>query len=182
LPFAAYPVSLTSQTAGFDIFKNLCYNIYIKKKIKNYLEDIIMLKNEILTRLQNGENVDAIAQELTDALNAAQDEFQKKEEADAKQQLKINDMQKILDAIYNFCYTHYCEDEEDVEILDEIFEENTAESLIKQLEDVSAMFAELAPMCGFGVGFSAPKAKTKEKTKTKSADETITSFLKGLGL
>ena len=145
-----------------------------------------MLKNEILTRLQNGENVDAIAQELTDALNAAQDEFQKKEEADAKQQLKIADMQKILDAVYNFCYTHYCEDEEDVEILDEIFEENTAESLIKQLEDVSAMFAELAPMCGFGVGFSAPKAKaktkTKEKIKTKTADETITSFLKGLGL
>ena len=143
-----------------------------------------MLKNEILTRMQNGETADAIAQEMTDALNAARDEFLKEKEADAKQQLKINDMQKILDAIYNFCYTHYCETEEDIELLDQVFEENTAESLLKQLEDLSTVVTELAPMCSFGFGFSTPKAKTKEKTKTntKTPDETITSFLKGLGL
>lgn len=70
------------------------------------------MTNDILKRLQEGENAEDIANELITHLNEANKQFQKMEEekeraaaaaAKEKQNEKFNAMEKLLDGFYDVC-------------------------------------------------------------------------------
>ena len=68
-------------------------------------------KNEILVRLQNGEDAQDIANEIADLLNAAVDEYTKAEEAKlaaaAKEAEKVNSADLVVEHGRAFLKTYY---------------------------------------------------------------------------
>lgn len=168
------------------------------------MEDIYMFKVEdILARLQNGEDVDAIAQEMTDALNDANDQFQKEEEAKAKKAAaeahvkevrKLQDLQEILDLMHDFCIEYYCDSDEDINTVQAAFATLDAKSVDKMIEEAGAYAVKMAEMQKhmdtlFGGLFGTPVVKKLPKkcapapeTKDKSADAVIDDFLASIGL
>ena len=163
------------------------------------MEDLTMVNSkDILTRLQNGEKAEDIANELISALNDANDAYNKEvaakkaeDEAKAKREAeKVADMQDILDLLHDFCIDYYCDNHEDINAVEEAFAELTAEKMIaiveeagvavldmeKKLKDIEKLF-----------GISAPPVKTIKIDKDfvpgkKNADAVINSFLRSIGL
>lgn len=150
---------------------------------------------DILTRLQNGEDANDIAKEMVEALNTANDQFKKEEEAKAKKAetnaQKIAAMQNILDALHDFCIEFYCESNEDIDAVEEAFADLTAEKIIdiveeagatvlkfeEQLKDIEKMFGNMPK----------PTVEVKVDKNTvpiskADADFVIKSFLKTMGL
>jgi hypothetical protein len=153
---------------------------------------------DILARLQNGEDVDAIAQEMTDALNDANDQFQKEKEeeekareyeAKAKELQKLADLQEILDLMRDFCIEYYCENDEDVNTVHAAFATLDAKSVDKMIEEAGAYAVRMAEMQNHFDGlfsglFGTPTVKkvSKPAPETKTADAVINSFLSSMGL
>ena len=156
---------------------------------------------DILTRLQNGENIDDIADEMIKALNAANDQFQKEEEEKAKkaeheahlkETRKIHDLQEIIDLIHDFCITYYCETEDDVATVQAAFATFDAESVNKMIDEAGAYAVKMAEIQNhfdsmFGGLFDAPTVKKLPKKsapapETKTADAVIDGFLASIGL
>ena len=149
---------------------------------------------DILARLQNGEKAEDIANELINALNDANDTYNKevaakKAENEAKAK-KVADMQDILDLLHDFCIEYYCDSNEDINEVHAAFNEFTAEKVIeiveeagaavlkfdKQLKDIEKMFGTFP--------FSKPVVELKvDKDATPAdADAVIDKFLKSIGL
>ena len=150
---------------------------------------------DILARLHNGENVDVIAQEMTDALNEANDQFQKEEEAKAaeakhKETQKLADLQTILDAMHDFCIEYYCDDAEDINTVHAAFATLDAKSVDKMIEEAGAYAVRMAEMQKhmdtlFGGLFGTPvvkKVNKKSAPETRTADAVIGDFLSQMGL
>ena len=156
---------------------------------------------DILARLQNGEDVDAIAQEMTDALNDANDQFQKEEEAKAKkaehearlkETRKLKDLQEILDLMHDFCIEYYCDDDEDINTVQAAFATLDAKSVDKMIEEAGAYAVKMAEMqkhfdSMFSGFFGTPIVKKVPKKcapapETKTADAVIGDFLSSMGL
>lgn len=157
---------------------------------------------DILTRLQNGESAEAIANELIGALNDANATYEaevaakRKAEAEsaAKDKKKLADMQDILDLLHDFCIDYYCESNEDINAVEAAFADLTAEKVIamveeagaaaleleKQLKDIEKMFSA-APFFG-GVKPVELKADKDKVPANGNADAIIGSFLNSLGL
>ena len=152
---------------------------------------------EILERLKNGEDAEAIANELVTTLNTALEQH-KAEEEEAKRQeeaqkalatkhaAKVEDMQEILDLIHDFCIDYYCDNNEDIDVVTKAFDEYDAETVIKMIEDMGAYVAdlnkvqkELSHAFGSLLG-DVPVVKVKKIDK--NPDEVINSFLKSMGL
>ena len=152
---------------------------------------------DILTRLQNGEKAEDIANELINALNDANDAYNKEVEAkkaenEAKAK-KVADMQDILDLLHDFCIEYYCDNNEDINAVEEAFTEFTAEKVIEiveeagaavlefdeQLKDIEKMFDTFP----FGK-LSKPTVELRlDKDATPAdADAVIGKFLKSIGL
>ena len=154
---------------------------------------------DILTRLQNGEKAEDIANELISALNDANDAYNKEvaakkaeDEAKAKRDAKkVADMQDILDTLHDFCIEYYCETNEDINAVEEAFAELTAEKLIAIVEEAGAAVLDMEKKLKdvekmFGT-FNATPVKTIKVGKDfvpgkKNADAVINSFLKSIGL
>ena len=154
---------------------------------------------DILARLHNGEDVDAIAQEMTDALNDANDQFQKEKEEKAKaveakakrEADKVADMQDILDLLHDFCIKYYCDNSEDIDAVEEAFNELTAEKVLAIIEEAGAAVLDIEKKLKdiekmFGM-FNAAPVKTVKIGKDfvptkKDADMVINSFLRSIGL
>ena len=102
---------------------------------------------DILTRLQNGEKAEDIANELINALNDANDAYNKEVEAKKAESetkaKKIADMQDILDLLHDFCIEYYCDSNEDINEVEEAFDEFTAEKVIEIVEEAGAAVLEL---------------------------------------
>jgi hypothetical protein len=155
------------------------------------------MKEDILVRLQNGEQAEDIAKELVDALNAANDTFQKEQEAqkakeaekaaiEAKHAAKVEDMQEILDLIHDFCIDYYCDSNEDIDIVSKAFDEYNAETIIQMIEDMGAYVADLNKVQkelnhAFG-SLLGDVPVVKVKKVEKDPDEVINGFLRKLGL
>ena len=146
---------------------------------------------DILARLHNGEDVDAIAQEMTDALNDANDQFQKEEEAKKGKELqKLADLQSILDAMHDFCIEYYCDDAEDINTVHAAFATLDAKSVDKMIEEAGAYAVRMAEMQKhmdtlFGGLFGTPvvkKVSKKSTPETRTADAVISDFLSQMGL
>jgi hypothetical protein len=171
----------------------------------------------ILELLRKGENQDDIAETLIEALNGAVKTFEEEQEAAKKahceaalKQKKIDDMDDILDLIYEFILAYYCDTEADKVELDTYFNEVDAEKVINDLEQIGAMATELSKLfgdvnalfpasnpakdaceCGHNhdcstvsdCGCHKEKQPTnKVKAKIVSPDEVINSFFKRMGL
>ena len=147
---------------------------------------------EILTRLQNGEKPEDIANELINALNTANETFQKEQEAAkaaaAKNGKKIKDMQDILDLMHDFCIDYYCDTNEDINAVEAAFEELTAEKVITMVEEAGAAALEFeAQLKSFNDMLAkTPLFKPEDpkviKVKKSDADAIIKSFLNTMGL
>ena len=164
------------------------------------MEDLTMVNSkDILTRLQNGEKAEDIANELVNALNEANDAYNKEvaakkaeDEAKAKREAKkVADMQDIVDLLHDFCIEYYCDNNEDINAVEEAFAELTAEKLIAIVEEAGAAVLDMEKKLKdieklFGT-FNAAPVKTIKIDKDfvpgkKNADAVISSFLKSIGL
>lgn len=134
----------------------------------------MITKEEILARLKKGETADNIADELIKTLNSANDIYIQEQKAkEANEIKKNNEMQYIIDTIYDFCRSWYCETDEDVKTLDEVFDHLDAKSVLANIEAFSAYAAELND---FVDQFNAvPKDNT-------NADAVLADYIKSLGL
>ena len=154
---------------------------------------------DILARLQNGEKAEDIANELINALNDANDTYNKEaaakkaeDEAKAKRAAKkVTDMQDIIDLLHDFCIEYYCDNSDDIDAVEEAFTELTAEKLIAIVEEAGAAVLDMEKKLKdvekmFGM-FNAAPVKTIKIDKDfvpckKNADAVIGSFLKSIGL
>ena len=152
---------------------------------------------DILARLQNGEKAEDIANELINALNDANDAYNKeveakKAESEAKAK-KVADMQDILDLLYDFCIEYYCDSNEDINAVEAAFDEFTAEKVIEiveeagaavlkfdeQLKDIEKMFDTFP----FGkLPKSTVELRLDKDATPADADVVIGKFLKSIGL
>ena len=149
---------------------------------------------DILTRLQNGEKAEDIANELINALNDANDTYNKevaakKAESETKAK-KVADMQDILDLLHDFCIEYYCDSNEDINEVEAVFDEFTAEKVIEIVEEAGAAVLELNEQLKdiekmFGAfSFSKPTVELKvgKDATPADADAVIGKFLKSIGL
>lgn len=133
-------------------------------------------EKDILARLQNGEDVQKIADEMAKMINAANKTYtdQKAAEEAAKKQNEIQkreDLQEILDLFMDWLNAHYGIGNKGDVTADQVIE--LIESLQEYLEaikDLEAIF-----------GVKKPAAKAVKAAKPQSADETINQFLKNMG-
>ena len=138
--------------------------------------------NDILTRLQNGENADAIAQEFADALNGAiQKRNEEKAAADRKAE-KVETLTWILDDIIDFVEEFYPEliVDEDIEVTPE-----DVERIIEVLDVYVPKFKELnAALANFETLASKPSHALKKELPVSFTIDTdpINTFLKQHGL
>ena len=166
------------------------------------MEDICMFKVEdILARLQNGEDANDIANEMVNALNTASDQFQKEEEAKAKkaeheahlkETRKLKDLQEIIDLMHDFCINYYCETNEDINTVQAAFATLDAKTVNKMIEEAGAYAVRMAEMqkhleSVFGGIFGTPNVqklpkKSAPAPEVKTADAVIGDFLSSMGL
>ena len=152
---------------------------------------------DILARLQNGEKAEDIANELINALNDANDTYNKevaakKAESETKAK-KVADMQDILDLLHDFCIEYYCDSNEDINAVEAAFDEFTAEKVIEiveeagaavlkfdeQLKDIEKMFDTFP----FGkLPKSTVELRLDKDATPADADVVIGKFLKSIGL
>ena len=138
--------------------------------------------DDILARLQNGENADAIAQEFADALNGA---IQKKNEAQAaadRQADKVATLTYILDEIIEFVAEFYPEliTDEDLEVTPE-----EVEHIIEVLDVYAPKFRELnAALVNLEALSNKPSPSPKKAIPVSFNIDTdpINTFLKQHGL
>ena len=147
---------------------------------------------DILARLQNGEDANTIADEMVKALNTANEQFQKEEEekakaaeAQAKNAKKLADLQAILDLMHDYCIDYYCDSNEDINTVKAVFADLDAAAVDKMIEEAGAYAVKMVEAQKrienmFNVGFGVPKETKKEKKRTP--DDVIAGFLNSMGL
>ena len=140
--------------------------------------------NEIVARLTKGENIDDIARELTDALNAASDQYEKVKEAAAKSDKKKKDMQAILDLVHDFFIEYYCDTDKDYDVVHEAFADFDAEAAIGMIEHIGAMTKQMSELeTMFGAIKPLPRGvKIGCAPAGSNTDEVINQFLKSIGV
>ena len=146
---------------------------------------------DILARLQNGEKAEDIANELINALNDANDAYNKEVEAESEVKAKkVADMQDILDALHDFCIEYYCDNNEDINEVEAAFKEFTAEKVIEIVEEAGAavlkfdeQLKDIEKMFGtFPFGKSTVELRLDKEATPTDADAVIGKFLKSIGL
>ena len=142
-------------------------------------------EKDILARLQNGEDLQVIADEFAKSLNNANKiytEEQKKAEAEAKakqiQQYKEDELTDILDDLKEWMRRYYPKHDKTIV---EAFDENSTKDVIASID---AIF-ELIDV-GFASLFNikspvAKKTVAKTDRKARPADDVINDFLKSMG-
>lgn len=131
--------------------------------------------NDILARLQNGEDVNAIANEMADALNKAnkayEDEKNKKAAELQKEEDKKNDLLDILTDLTDWLNAHY-----DAHLEDPTMEDvDMALEAIDGLRDLIDMLDEIKTFP------EVKKDKQAAKPQCKNSDQKIADFLSQMG-
>ena len=155
---------------------------------------------DILARLQNGEDANDIANEMVNALNTANDQFQKEEEAKraaaeavkGKELQKLQDLQEIIDLMHDFCIEYYCDTDEDINTVQAAFATLDAKSVNKMIEEAGVYAVRIAEMQKhmdtlLGRVFNTPIVQKAPKKgapapETRTADMVIGNFLSSMGL
>lgn len=133
----------------------------------------------ILTRLQNGESIEDIANEMANLINKVNktyaDQKAAEEAAKAKAETqKKEDLQEILNMFTDWFNAYY-----DIEVDDKL-EADAVLELIDSIKEYIEALNDLESI--FSIKKSAVKAtKSNAKSKSKSSDEKISDFLKQMG-
>ena len=143
-------------------------------------------KEDILARLQNGDSMDAIAKEMSETLNAAQQQYQEetikanaeKLEAERVMNAKRQAVDNMLD-----CLCDYLVAAGEEEFIEELKVINTDE-MIETIDSILAFAKSLESLKGLEFPLTN-KAYNKPKVTVKmvdpaDADMVIKSFLKGI--
>lgn len=136
-------------------------------------------EKEILTRLQNGEDVQTIANEMANLINKVNKTYtdQKAAEEAAKAKAKTQkkeDLQEILDMFTDWFNAYY-----DIDV-DGRLEADAVLELIDSIKEYVEVLNNLESI--FNIKKPAVKAtKSNAKSKPKSSDEKINDFLKQMG-
>ena len=133
----------------------------------------------ILARLQNGEDVQTIADEMAVMINAVNKTYTDQkaaEEAAKKTEVqKYEDLQEILDMFVDWFGTYYEIDVEDLKSelkADEVIElVDSLKGYIEAIKGLESMFDAKKPV----------SKVIKSNTKPKSADDRISDFLNKMG-
>lgn len=140
-------------------------------------------ENDIFARLQAGESVESIAQELTENLNKANEQYKAEQEAKAKEAAKRKENTLKVEAI-NFLIDALVEVGEAwgfADIVKEVFDDIDAEEIVDDIDKAMPVIKQyfnlqksMSDLLGEG-----PKAKdTVDKaTVTATAEDPIESFL-----
>ena len=153
-------------------------------------------KEDILARLQNGDSMDEIAKEMSDALNAAQADYESAIQADNRvKEAKRAAVDMILDGVCDFLVASgkdkLIEDMKDIDtddvidMLDSAIELGETLDKLKDLEfvkmPVGLKFPRDEHKCSSGdCGCSKPEAFTVKAKVNPDADAIIRAFLKGI--
>ena len=156
-------------------------------------------KEDILARLQNGDSMDEIAKEMSDALNAAQADYESAIQADVEanriKEAKRAAVDIILDGVCDFLVASgkdkLIEDIKDidtddvVDMLDSAIELGETLDKLKDLEfvkmPVGLKFPRDEHKCGSGdCGCSKPEAFTVKAKVNPDADAIIKAFLRNI--
>lgn len=156
-------------------------------------------KADILARLQNGDSMDEIAKEMSDALNAAQADYESAIQADVEanriKEAKRAAVDMILDGVCDFLVASgkdkLIEDIKDidtddvVDMLDSAIELGETLDKLKDLEfvkmPVGLKFPKDEHKCGSGdCGCSKPEAFTVKAKVNPDADAIIKAFLRNI--
>ena len=139
-------------------------------------------EKDILARLQNGEDVQKIADEMAKMINAANKTYtdQKAAEEAAKaaaaktEVQKKEELQSILDLFCDWFGTYYKMD------VAEIKSELKADQVIELIDSLKEYIEAIKGLESMFSMKNAPKI-IKSNTKPKSADEQISDFLNKMG-
>lgn len=134
----------------------------------------------ILTRLQNGESVEAIAKELTDVLNKANHKYEDSkraaEEAKQKRELAKRSELKALAQMAGKWYNDYIATTEEEKVaFGQALQEADIEEVIELFEGIHEIIVPLLSV------IDPPVQKKKEKKVQKNTDDVINTFLKNMG-
>lgn len=130
-----------------------------------------MNTNDIVTRLQNGENMETIAAEITNMLNEAQLEYDRQCAKNTRDSVIRSAAAALVDSLLDYLNVAMpgCLEEVEESDIDELI--NTVAELAEDLPEIFALL-ELS---------LKPKKVLAKKTPTdnkKSADDVIATFLK----
>ena len=128
-------------------------------------------KNDILSRLQNGEDASAIANEFADMLNAVIQEKAEAEAAVKEKNAKLNDTRELTEHIFNYMKKWYPDLSLDMEELPD----DVAETVMAAFDD---LVVELRPL----VNLSKKLTSGPVKVQVKTSSDPIADFLKRYGL
>ena len=153
-------------------------------------------KEDILARLQNGDSMDEIAKEMSDALNAAQADYESAIQADNRvKEAKRAAVDMILDGVCDFLVASgkdkLIEDIKDIDtddvidMLDSAIELGETLDKLKDLEfvkmPVGLKFPRDEHKCSSGdCGCSKPEAFTVKAKVNPDADAIIKAFLRNI--
>ena len=133
----------------------------------------------ILTRLQNGESVEDIAEELTDMLNKVNHKYEDSkrvaEEAKRKREAsKRSEFKALVQMIGKWYNDYIATTEEEKVAFSQALQEADIEDMIELFEGAHEIIRPLLSVID-------PPAKKKEKKVQKNTDDVISAFLKDMG-
>ena len=135
--------------------------------------------NDILTRLQNGEDAQKIADEMARALNEANDKYraiQEKAKAEAEkvkiQEKKRSDMNEILDLFKVYINTYH----------PGLLKETTDLSIDEVIEGLDSIMEAFATLTDLSKMVEKPIVQPKKTCKSATPDDILNTFLKEMGL
>ena len=133
----------------------------------------------ILTRLQNGESIEDIAEELTDVLNKVNHKYEDSkrtaEEVKRKRELAKRSELKALAQMVGKWYNDYIANtEEEKAAFGQALQEADIEEVIELFEGIHEIIVPLLSVID-------PPVQKKEKKVQKNTDDVINTFLKNMG-
>ena len=197
-------VTERNQRKIFENYKNFLYNIYVRKINYNKKKESnsMYTKNDIMARLQKGDDPQAIANEIADTLNAALKEYEeskaevaKKEAAEKKDAEKQKDMTELCNMFNAYMHKYYdwdegTFDEDDVREVMEVTEaamlaatelKDMLNDLAKKLdEDMDEQPARLHHETTPNTKCACKEHQSQQKQKTSDLDAELHKLLKEL--
>lgn len=99
-------------------------------------------KNYVLNELRNGRDYESIMDEISKVLTEASVDFEnEKKKEESRKQRQIDDMNNIMDMIYDYCIDYYGTSNEKIDQIDRLFKEEKAEDWIKIMDDLASVIS-----------------------------------------
>ena len=142
---------------------------------------MVMDKNYFLARLANGEDMNAIGQEMADMMNAAMAEYNANLEAEAKRQAEVEKeaakrdlMEELVEIIQELAILEGM-DPDDLQVTDEDMDQlvTAFTEMFAAMRDLKKMFAELDTD-----KVKAPKTRVATINVKPSDDQILADFIK----